>query len=188
MKILYIDCSFGFDAAMLLGALTDAGADTDAIALSLEDEYSGITVNKKDVTRNHLDCKMVEVFCEDSFSAIKKITEMAIENLGIEYVITSALPICDGADGEVISIFERAGIELVPAYDNQSCPDKEDALFLSSVANDSGIRPDMEIISVGYGASNRTGMVIATVGYMNLSEETSEQFANGYFSYENSNC
>ena len=92
------------------------------------------------------------------------------------------------ADGEVISIFERAGIELVPAYDNQSCPDKEDALFLSSVANDSGIRPDMEIISIGYGASNRAGMVIATVGYMNLSEETSEQFANGYFSYENSNC
>ena len=184
MKILYIDCSFGFDVVMLLGALADAGADTDAIALYLEGKYPHITINKKDVTRNHLDCKLVEVSCEDVFSAAKKMTEMAIENLGIEYVITSGVPLCDGADGEVISILEKAGVALLPADDGQCCPDREDALLLASVANDSGIRPDMEVISVGYGASQRDGMVIATVGYMNtddinLNEEALEQILNG---------
>ena len=188
MKILYIDCSFGFDVTMLLGALTDAGADTDAIVSSLEDDYPGINISKKDVTRNHLECKLVEVYCEDSFSAAKKMTEMAIENLGIEYIITSGVPRCDGTDGEVISILERAQIALVPADDNQFRPGREDALFLASVANDSGIRPDMEVISVGYGASIGDAMVIATVGYMNLGEEALEQFSSGYFSYENSNC
>ena len=183
MKILYIDCSFGFDGTMLLGALTDVGADLDEIVSSLKEEYPDITFKQKEVLRNHLECKHTEIFSEHTETSlgqypvsdganplVLKATRKAIQSLGIDYVITSSVPLGDGTDGAVISLFEKAGIDMFPAEGTQFNMHIADAYFLTTVVNDGDIRPDMDVLAVGYGASSGEGMVMVTIGYMNTDE------------------
>lgn len=184
MKILYIDCSFGFDATMLFGALVDAGADVNTVICALKEDYPDITVTQAQVKRNHIDCKRIELFSkkdaeyadkypptENTNSLTVKAVDEAIKNLGIDWITASAVPVSDGTDGEVISILERAGAELFPTEDTNNCtPDRTDAQYLANLTHEHGIRPDMDVCAVGYGTSSKDGFVIATIGYMNTAE------------------
>lgn len=166
MKILYIDCTFGFDVQMLLGALTDAGADAKAVQKQLNDKYPELEISVQSVKRNFIDCALVKAeTSEDGDGVYRDAVMAAASNMKIDYVITSAVPLPDDADGEVIDVFEKSGIEMIPA-DKTPYITVKNALFLASFANECAPKPQMDILSVGYGTGEIDGFVIATTGYM----------------------
>ena len=189
MKILYIDCFFGFDASMLLGALIDAGACPRQIESRLEQYVQNPRLEVYDTQRMSIECKMARALCTDKkgcapYSITEKYKETAgtddiamqavicaIEELEIEYVMCSDMSLPDNTDGEVISILQSAGIELAPTTDDIIPPRSADAAFLVSISSEHGAKPDMDIISIGYGAggsdTQKPTLVTATVGSFN---------------------
>lgn len=190
MKILYIDCFCGFDARSLLGALIDAGASAEAVEQELQKHVCSPKISVTETLRMSIEAKKASVTCTGKkdcapFGITKKFgfadgtddvtmqgVLCAISLMNIDYVMCSHLPVPDFADGEVISILQNFGIGLLPVNDEFCVPDKPSAAFLGSICADSGPKPYMDIISVGYGGSGNDAqgsavLVCATIGSFN---------------------
>jgi len=189
MRILYIDCFFGFDASMLLGALIDAGASPEGIKNDLDTSLENFKLNVTQTTRHFIECKKAYVSgngCKTEFvkeinskyplsqgtdTASMEAVLSAIEMLNIEYIMCSDIGIKDGTDGEVLKIFESSGIETLPAEDSSPVINISDAVFLKSIVNECGPKPQMDIIAIGYGAGGedeeKAHLVSVTIGSFN---------------------
>lgn len=165
MKIVYIDCYYGFNSAMLLSALIDAGASMEEIIKTARQSISGFDMQITETKANSMDCKMVHTFGEQS--AERNASELgaisALEAVGAEYVMCSSVYLGDSADGEVISALERSGIETLPSSDIKYSLKLGDASFLAYICAESGPLPEMDIISVGYGTSEGETDSLVTV-------------------------
>ena len=158
MKILYIDCFYGFSAHMLLGAILDMYDISHTLS-----EWGDLSCTS--VLRSSIECKTA--FLKDSLGEdiTKKAISDAIEHLGIDYVMCSPVPLNDFADGEVISALETGGIEVY-ASDKGAYITLDGARFLASVISESGAKPKMDILAVGYGADadDADSFLCATAG------------------------
>ncbi len=165
MKIVYIDCYYGFNSSMLLSALVDAGASMEEIIKTARQSMSDFDMQITETKANSMDCKMVCTFGEQS--AERNASELgalsAIEAVGAEYVMCSSVYLGDSADGEVISLLEKSGIEALPSSDINCSLRLSDASFLVHLCAESGPLPDMDIISVGYGTCEGAGDGLVTV-------------------------
>ncbi len=194
MRILYIDCFLGFDASMLLGALIDAGANAQKIEDSLLENGISASIYVKNTERSSIHCKEATVIsnepCEiigsyEKNEIVNKIfkqyiptTEtselsvfavmLAVKQLNIEYIITSGLHLSDSADSIVINILKNASIDVLAYNENTKPMQPADAFFLACIVNESGPKPEMEIVSVGYGAggkiSDEPNIINAVIG------------------------
>ena len=196
MRILYMDCFLGFDASMLLGALVDAGASTDKIEQCLKDKGINASLSVKTTTRSSINCKRVltlantrddiDVAMEDDFissvigsygscegtDAVSIAAVLcAIEQFDIEYILTSEVSLGECTDGRVLTILDNAGIHLAPSDESNKNMQPADAAFLARLSNECGPRPNMTIISIGYGAggTNRDepNIISAVIGEFN---------------------
>ncbi len=181
---MYLDCFFGFDASMLLGALIDAGADPDAL--------DGLEIGTSKTLRCSIECTKAYVascsIAETPYNhifedylptkgtnpeTVKAVVSIA-EQLGIEYIMCSDIGICDGTDGEVLNILEAAGVETLPSDGEEVCMHAADARFLTAIVNEYGPKPPMDILAIGYGAggtsSESTHLLTAFVGEYNSEE------------------
>lgn len=176
-----MDCFLGFDASMLLGALIDAGASPTEIESKLKRKGINATIYVSTTERASITCKKASVVarcaedllmaekdefaasalnghpCTGETNALSILAVlMAIEELSVEYIISSELSLGDSTDGTVLTMLENADIEVLPS--DGSCKDiyPADVAFLVALANESGPKPPMEIISVGYGAGGNT--------------------------------
>ena len=184
MRILYLDCFFGFDASMLLGALIDAGADPGAME-GMDIRYSKTLRSSLECTRAYVaSCDMEETAYSHIFesaepsqgttpSAIKAVISAA-EQLSIEYIMCSDIGICDGTDGEVLAVLEGAGIEALPSDGENVSVFPADARFLAAIVNETGPKPAMDILAIGYGAGGTdigsTHLLTAFIGEYNPEE------------------
>lgn len=140
MRILYIDCFSVFDASMLLSSLIDAGAKSD-IAVA-------------DTKRMGIECK-IACLCGDN-KDIEAACISAIEELNIDYIVTSPVGLPSGTDGEVLALLEKSGIETLPCDMTTKKMEPSDAQFLIKISSECGPKPDMDILSVGYGAGGES--------------------------------
>lgn len=180
MRIVYIDCFLGFDASMLLGALIDAGAEPVNIENKFKEAGINVSLSVKATTRSSIECKKVSVLAdayEDIDRAskndfVKKILSelppsentneisalavlFALEALEADYIVTSEISLGDNTDGNVLAILSESGIETIPSECNTNMM-PADAILLSVLANECGPKPDMDIISIGYGAGGHS--------------------------------
>ena len=95
--------------------------------------------------------------------------ELLLKSLDADYVMCSPVPLSDTSDGEIISLLERAGIECVSTNEEITIK-AEDARFLATNVSECGPKPDMDIISVGYGADGGKYFLCVTVGEYNSQE------------------
>lgn len=144
MKILYIDCFYGFSAHMLLGAILDMYDISHALSKSGE-------LLCTELLRSSIECKTAFLKDSSGKDITKKAISDAIKHLGIDYVMCSPVPLNDFADGEIISALEAGGIEVY-ASDKGAYITLDGAHFLASLVSESGAKPDMDILAVGYGA------------------------------------
>ncbi len=158
MKILYIDCFYGFTEHMLLGAMLDMYDISRALS-------EGGDLSCTSVLRSSIECKTAFLKDTSGVDITEKAITDAIERLGIEYVMCSPVPLNDFADGEIISELENGGIEVY-ASDKGAYITLEGAQFLTSLISESGAKPNMDILAVGYGADtqNEDSFLCATVG------------------------
>ena len=161
MRIVYIDCFYGFSQEALLGALADCGAKKEDIQKSIENK--GATLNFKKEERMSLECTRVQIFAEDREGVMHLAVESALKSLDADYVMCSPVPLCDSADGEIITLFQESGIECVCTNEDMVMS-KDDAQALCSVVNECGAKPEMDIISVGYGADGGEYFLCVTIG------------------------
>ncbi len=165
MKIVYIDCYYGFNPAMLLSALVDAGASKEEIIKTARQAMCDFDMEITEAKANSMDCKMVRTFGgqlnEQNPSELGALS--AIEAMGAEYVMCSPVYLGDSADGEVISSLERSGVEALPSSDISYTLSLSDASFLAHLCTESGPLPDMDIISVGYGTCEGESDSLVTV-------------------------
>ena len=177
MRILYMDCFLGFDASMLLGALIDAGANPQQIEGKLNDCGIKVTLTVKTTLRSSIECKKAVIRAENEESTtramqnelVKRVAAKyeptdgtdavtmlavicAIELLDIEYILCSDVSLGEGTDGEVLMLLERAGIETLPSDGTSKNMETADAAFLTGITNESGPKPNMQILAIGYGA------------------------------------
>ncbi len=165
MKIVYIDCYYGFNSAMLLSALLDAGAQKEDILSKARQSMSDFDMQITETKANSMDCKMVRTFGEQS--AERDPSELgaisALEAVGADCVICSPVYLGDTLDGEVIFALEKSGIETLPSSDISYSMSLGDAEFLIHLCAESGPLPDMDIISVGYGTADGEADSLVTV-------------------------
>lgn len=171
-----MDCFLGFDARMLLGALIDAGADAGKIEEDFHQRGIIASVNVQNTERSSILCKKATVTTDPEAehklhenNIVKSISEeygfsegttpatimaviCAAEQLGIEYIISSEISLPENTDGRVLELFERSNIAVCPADGSTKGTEVADAAFLVQLSNESGPKPPMEIISIGYGA------------------------------------
>ena len=159
MKILYIDCFYGFSGQMLLGALADM------CNIPPSDAY---TVHKDKLVRNSIDC--ISARAEDTAKAdvTREAIVQTLISLGIDYAMCSPIPVGDNADGEVISALQSGSVDMYPAERSAYILPHE-AKLLASVIAECGDKPPMDIVSVGYGADLRdeSAFLCATIGEYN---------------------
>lgn len=168
MKIIYIDCYYGFSDSMLLSALVDAGASLDEIILKARETVGDFDIEITEAKANSMDCKKVLVSDSDArLTSCNTLAELgvisAIETMGAELVICSPVYLKDNADGEVISALEKAGIETLPSSDIRYKMRLCDAMMLIRLCAESGPLPAMDIVSVGYGTSDNDSDSLVTV-------------------------
>jgi len=179
-----MDCFLGFDASMLLGALIDAGANPKEIEMQFLSNGTEVKLEVKEVERSSIICKKVTAqkinqnselydtdieFLKDVFKDCndEKYTNpitaqaviYALHQLNTDYIISSEVCLKEDIDGEVISILDAAGIEIIPADTMTRAMTVCDAKFLSKITNESGPKPHMDIISIGYGAGGTDALV-----------------------------
>lgn len=190
MKILYMDCFLGFSAGMLLGALIDAGANPDEIYAELEKENIDLSISVQYTDRASIRCrkafavlqKPVPEHIPDHIDNIytkygasdettpgcMRAVAAALKLLGIEYIITSDVSLNETADGTVLELLNNEGIEIMPGDENCENMQSSDAAFLCSIANECGPRPDMQVLSIGYGAGGidptKANIITAVIG------------------------
>lgn len=149
MRILYIDCFSVFDASMLLASLIDAGAKSET--------------KVKETSRLGIECKIADVSANAQTHCLN-----AIKELNIDYIITSPLGIPSGTDGEVLTVLEKGGIETLPCDSSTKKMKLADAQFLIKISAECGPKPDMNILSVGYGAGgedeNEANIITSYIG------------------------
>ncbi len=149
MRILYIDCFSVFDALMLLSSLIDAGANTHLAV--------------KETSRLGIECKIADVSENVQTHCLN-----AIKELNIDYIITSPLGIPSGTDGEVLALLEKSGIETLPCDSSTKKMDICDAEFLIKISAECGPKPNMNVISIGYGAGgeneNEANIIASYIG------------------------
>ncbi len=181
MRILYMDCFLGFDASMLLGALIDAGANPDEIQAKLAEAGIEASLTVKTTVRSSIDCKKAVLLADSKKASefamqnelIKHVLEerhategtdavtmqaaiYAVELLDIEYIMCSDVSLGEGTDGEVLSLLEKAGIEALPSDGTIKNMEAADASFLTAITNESGPKPNMQILAIGYGAGGKS--------------------------------
>lgn len=161
MKIVYIDCYYGFNSSMLLSALLDAGAQEEDILNKARQSMEDFDMQITETKANSMDCKMVRTFGERNPSELGAIS--ALEALDADCVICSPVYLGDASDGEVISALEKSGIETLPSSDISYSMRLGDAEFLIHLCAESGPLPDMDIISVGYGTAEGEADSLVTV-------------------------
>ena len=205
MRILYMDCFLGFDAEMLLGALIDAGAVADKIEDSLSQDGIKVSVIVQNTIRSSILCKKATVITDLKTeqkllenNIVKSISEKynfskgttpasimaviyAAEQLGIEYIISSEISLAENTDGRVLEVLESGNIATCPADGSTKETEPADAAFLVQLSNESGPKPPMEIIYIGYGAggdnADNPDIISAIIG---------EFESDNLFSYEES--
>jgi len=176
-----MDCFLGFDARMLLGALVDAGANPESVQNKMKDKGITASIHVSTTERASIVCKKVSVLAKtpqdvlsaghdeiahrvlgeyensegtDALCAIAAV--LAIEELCIDYIITSEVSLGENTDGRVIEILNKAGIEIMPSDGSMKNMEPADASFLAAITNESGYKPPMNIISIGYGAGGES--------------------------------
>ena len=156
MKILYIDCFYGFSAHMLLGALADMCEVPSC------DEY---TVLKEELKRNSIECIGAKALDAEQNDITPSAISQVINSLSIDYVMCSPVPLDDSADGDVIGALQDGGVEMYPS-ERGAYITSEGAKLLSEIAVDCGSKPPMEILAVGYGADecDKDAFLCVTVG------------------------
>lgn len=147
MKILYIDCFYGFSSHMLLGAIVDMYGISHALS-----EIGDLSCAS--ALRSSIECKAAALKDSSGADITERAITAAIEHLGIDYVMCSPVPLDDYADGEVISALENGGIEAY-ASDRGAYITPEGARLLASLISESGAKPKMDILAVGYGADTK---------------------------------
>ena len=181
MKLLYIDCHYGFDAQMLLGALIDAGASLSDIEESVRDDIDDFEIKAGVRTVLFAECVVAHTrgTIKETTADMRDIANPVVCSsvmstlrcLGVDYVISSPIGIADGTDGEILSLIYNSGMEARPSDDGDIT--KEDVLFLSRISRESGPMPHMDIESVGYGSKEDTSDRLVTVY---LGEYSGENF------------
>lgn len=174
MKTVYIDCYYGFNSAMLLSALLDAGVPREETIEKARETISDFDIKITDAKANAMDCKMAQTLGDVKGNQI--LSELgvlsALEVMGAELVICSGVYLGDNADGEVIFALESSGIETLPSSDIKYSLSLADASFLISLCAESGPLPRMDIISVGYGTAEGTEDSLVTVYVGEYNEES----------------
>ncbi len=178
MKIVYIDCFYGFDINMLLGALAD-------IKKNRSEHIDEEELVLKGVTRLGVECTLA--YPKDA-SSPREVCESAVisilQSLGADCVICSSVALSDDADGNIITTLEKSGIDTTCA-DHMCTISKDDADFLSRIITECAPRPDMTVTDTGYGASmsEDSGFMCVSVGEIG---SQSPMFFNTETMYEDS--
>ncbi len=175
MRILYIDCFSVFDATMLLSSLIDAGAKSEIMV--------------KETTRMGIECKKITAVSEKVQTACLS----AIEELNIDYIITSPLGLPSGTDGEVLTLLEKSGIETLPCDSSTKKMELCDAQFLIKISAECGPKPDMDTLSVGYGAGgeneNEANIIASYIGEFDGSDTLAIcREEKTFWEFSNENC
>ncbi len=175
---------------MLLGALADAGLNINELETKLNEFAHPFKLEVLSTVRSSIECKKVNLdgtckldpydICtayepsEETNRLYMQSVICAMEIMGIEYVMCSDMSIADNADGEVIGILEKAGIELLPTCDGLTAPKCADAAFLGAIISEHGPKPNMDILAIGYGAGGNSkdsmDIVTAVIGQFNPEE------------------
>lgn len=187
MKLIYIDCYYGFDASMLLAALIDAGASEDKIRELISQQTDEFLLEVSEGTACSVECKTAHtegISAENRYGLLNpcvgEAVMAAIKAIGADFVISSPLGVPDNLDGDILSLIENNGLETKP-YDGRYFH-QSDAVFLSHIISESGPLPDMEILSVGYGCRSDISDSLVTV-YVG---SYGDSFAKEELQYENS--
>lgn len=170
MKILYIDCFYGFSAHMLMGALANI-CDIPSC-----DDYS---VYKESLKRSLIDCISAKALDNEQNDITPSVVSQVIKSMGIDYVMCSSVPLADSADGDVINALQNGGVEMYPA-ERGAYITSEGARLLAEIATECGTKPPMEILSVGYGAdiNDKDAFLCVTIG-----EYGSDAFLENQYEY-----
>ena len=170
MKILYIDCFYGFSAHMLSGALADI------CDISVSDDYS---VQKVSMVRNSIDCISAKALDDNQNDITPSAISDVIDSLGIDYVMCSSVPLDDSADGDIINALQNGGVEMYPS-ERSAYITLDGAKLLAQIAVDCGVKPPMEILAVGYGADgcDKDAFLCVTIG-----EYNSEAYLENHYEY-----
>lgn len=170
MKIIYIDCFYGFSAHMLMGALADI-CDIPSC-----DDYS---VHKESLKRSLIDCISAKALDNEKNDITASVVSQVIKSMGIDYVMCSSVPLADSADGNVINALQSRGVEMYPA-ERGAYITSEGARLLAEIATECGTKPPMEILSVGYGADkeDEDAFLCVTIG-----EYGSDAFLENRYEY-----
>ena len=158
---------------MLMGALADM------YDIPPSDEY---TLHKETLRRNCIDCISAKAYDTAHNDITRKAVSEAIRNLGIDYVMCSAVPLGDDADGDVIAVLQNGGVEMYPS-DRSAYILPEEAQFLVSVISECADKPPMDIVAVGYGADteDEDAFLCATVGEYGENNLLEKQYEYGEY-------